>query len=167
MKENGSDLEKDNLFDSVYLPRMFVGAHISHYYGDTVRRLFLMLAVVLLIIAPILGDASVLLFVLDVVGAFILIALSALTSPRNKIVMVANSAASFIGAIIFELLALAAYRAEAILPMLGLQAIALALIFTLYLSLKTVRAMEMGIIGKRDLPGEFMEEKYTDAKEQR
>jgi hypothetical protein len=167
MKNNGSDLDQDNLYDSVYLPRMFVGANISHYYGDSVRRFFLVLAVVLLVIAPIFGDASVLLFLLAIMGAFILITLSALTSPRNKLVMVANSAASFTGAVVFELLALAAYRAEAILPMLGLQAVVLAFIFTLYLSLKTVRAMEMGLIGKRDLPGEFMEEKYSDAKEQR
>ncbi len=165
--DQGSDLGKENLWDEAYLPRLFVGGHISHYYGDTVRRIFLGTAVILFASAPFFPDSAVVLIPLLLVGAVTLITLSALTNPKNKLIMVANAIASLVGVVLFELLAIAAYRAEVGLAMVAFQALTIAFIFALYLSLKTVRAMELHQIGKRDLPGEFLEEKYEEARGER
>ena len=38
-----------------YLPRIDFGTHITHYYGDYVRKLFVSVAAVLMIFAPFFG----------------------------------------------------------------------------------------------------------------
>ena len=162
--EQDSDVQREALEGDTYLPRRYLHGPIAHYYGDLVRRIFLGIAVVLLIAAPFLGDAAFTLLPFEIIGALVLIILSALTNPKNKTIMIANAGASVVGAIVFELTAFAAYRAELPGTMLGFQAFAVAFIFALYFSLKTIRAMELGQIGQRDLPGEFMEEKYRDAR---
>ncbi len=159
---NGSDLQKDNVFDNAYFPR--VGGYIAHYYGDFIRRIFLGVAIILILSAPFLADIALILTLLQIIGAVVLIFLSAVTNPKNKTIMIANVAASLVGIVAFEMFALAAYRSEVIMAMIGFQIFALAFIYSFYLSLKTLRAMELGQIGKRDLPGEFMEEKYDEVK---
>jgi hypothetical protein len=69
--------------------------------------------------------------------------------------------------VLFEIVALAAFKFDATLLFVGSEAMALILASALYMSLKTVRAMQLHQIGKRDLPGEFMVEKFKDAREQR
>lgn len=157
-----NDFDEDNLGDGTYLPRMLRG-HIAHYYGDFVRRIFLGVAIILLLSAPFLADSSLVLVPLQIIGAVVLILLSALTNPKNKTIMLADVAASLVGIVVLEIFALAAYRAGAIVAMIGLQVLALAFIYAFYLSLKTLRAMELGQIGKRDIPGEFLEQKRHEA----
>lgn len=161
---SGNDFDKDNLRDGTYLPRMLKG-HIAHYYGDFVRRIFLGVAIILLFLTPFLADTAFILIPLQIIGAVILILLSALTNPKNKTIMVANVAAALIGIVVFEMFALAAYRGGAIMLMIGFQILALSFIYAFYLSLKTLRAMELGQIGKRDIPGEFLEEKHREARD--
>ncbi len=150
------------LSDGTYLPRMLKG-HIAHYYGDFVRRIFLGVSIILLLSAPFLADAAPALIPFQILGAVGLVLLSALTNPKNKTIMIANVAASLVGIVALEICALAAYRGEAILAMIAFQILALAFIYAFYLSLKTLRAMELGQIGKRDIPGEFLEEKRREA----
>lgn len=161
---NGNDLDKNNLTDDMYLPRMFRG-HIAHYYGDFVRRIFLGVAIILLLSTPFLADTAVILIPIQIIGAVVLILLSALTNPKNKTIMIADVAASLIGIVALEILALAAYRGGAVMVMIGFQILALAFIYAFYLSVKTLRAMELGQIGKRDIPGEFLEEKHRQARD--
>ena len=162
---NGSDLERDNLQDEMYLPRLYIGRHISHYYGDHVRRIFVGVALILLVSAPFFAGSAFVLLPIQIACALFLITLSALTNPKNKMIMLANAVASFLGVIAFEMVAFAAYTAGSPIAMLGFQAIAIAFISSFYLSLKTVRAMELGQIGKRDLPGEFLAEKHRHTKD--
>ncbi len=161
---NGNDLDKNNLGDGTYLPRILRG-HIAHYYGDFVRRIFLGVAIILLLSAPFLADTAFVLVPLQIIGAVVLILLSALTNPKNKTIMVADVVASLVGIVVLEMFALAAYRGGAVMAMIGFQILALAFIYAFYLSLKTLRSMELGQIGKRDLPGEFLEEKHREARD--
>ncbi len=157
----GNDMD-NGLSDGTYLPRMLKG-HIAHYYGDFVRRIFLGVAIVLLLSAPFLADTALALVPFVIIGAVALILLSALTNPKNKTIMIADAVASLVGIVALEMTALAAYRGGAILAMIGFEILALAFVYALYLSLKTLRAMELGQIGKRDVPGEFLEEKRRQA----
>lgn len=162
---NGSDLQPDNIFDDTYFPRF--GGHLAHYYGDHVRKMFLGVAVVLLISAPFLSGILETLAPLHILIAPILIAFSALTTPRSQFIMVGNVAVAALGAIVFELITVSVYRQEYVWSAIAYEAIALTFVFALYFSLKTLRTMRLGLIGKRDLPGEFMEEKYEEVKKDR
>ena len=159
---NGSDLHKDNVFDDTYFPR--IGGYIAHYYGDHIRKMFLGVAVALLVSAPFLSGVLEPLSPFHILIAPLLIGLSALTNPRNQLVMTVNVGVAVVGSIPFELIAFTLYRQGYVWSAICYEAIALTLVFALYFSLKTLRAMRLGIIGKRDLPGEFMEEKYEEAK---
>jgi peptidoglycan/LPS O-acetylase OafA/YrhL len=167
MNTEGSDMDKDNLMDDAYLPRIFVGGTISHYYGDYIRRVFVAIALVLLVSAPFIASDAPVLFIIATLTAFILIGLSAFTNPKSKSIMIANAAVAAVGIVLFEIVALAAFKFDATLLFVGSEAMALILASALYMSLKTVRAMQLHQIGKRDLPGEFMVEKFKDAREQR
>ncbi len=158
-----NDFGLDNADSGTYLPRMLKG-NIAHYYGDYVRRIFLGIAIILLLSAPFLLEIALALVAIQITGAIALILLSALTNPKNKTIMIADVIASLIGIVALEIFVLAAYRGGAILAMIAFQLVALAFIYAFYLSLKTLRAMELGQIGKRDIPGEFLEEKYEEAK---
>jgi hypothetical protein len=160
---HGDDLDRNNLGDGTYLPRLLTG-NIAHYYGDYVRRIFLGIALILLLSIPFVADTAFVLLPIQIIGAIILILLSALTNPKNKIIMIADVAASVLGIIALELFALAAYRGGAVMAMIGFQTLAVAFMYALYLSLKTLRAMELHQIGVRDLPGEFMQQKHEEAR---
>lgn len=138
---------------------------IAHYYGDFVRRIFLGVAIILLLSAPFFADTSFVIVPLLIIGAVVLILLSALTNPKNKTIMIADVVASLVGIVVLEMFALAAYRGGAVMAMIGFQMLALAFIYAFYLSLKTLRAMELKQIGKRDLPGEFLEERHREARD--
>lgn len=163
--QHGADLEKDNVSDESYLPRLYTGAHLSHYYGDDVRRMFMGIAVALLVSAPFLDGVLESLAPLHMIVAPVLIVLSALMSPKNKLVMMGGAAAAFVGALMFELIAFSLYRQGYTRATIGYELLALALVFSLYYTLKTVRAMQLGQIGRRDVPGEFLEIKHRETKD--
>ncbi len=146
-----------------YLPRVEFGTHITHYYGDYVRKSFVAVAAILVIFLPLLGRGAIVLLPVQIIGVIVLIVLAALTSPKNKRIMMGNAAASVLGIIVFEVVAIAAFLRTDMWQFYAFEALALVFLSSLYFSLKTIRAMEMGIVGKRDLPGEFMQEKYHDA----
>lgn len=159
---NGSDLERDNLLDTTYFPR--IGGRIAHYYGDHTRKMFLAVAVGFLISAPFLTGVLSTIAPLQILFSPLLIGLSALTNPRNQLIMIGNAALAGVGIVVFELISIALFRQDYVWASIAYAIVALIYVFALYFSLKTLRAMRLGIIGKRDLPGEFMEEKYEEAK---
>ena len=71
--EQDSDVQREALEGDTYLPRRYLHGPIAHYYGDLVRRIFLGIAVVLLIAAPFLGDAAFTLLPFEIIGALVLI----------------------------------------------------------------------------------------------
>lgn len=128
-----------------YYPRW---RDIPHYYGDAVRMLLLGTTVLVLVGAPFYADdlTSELPFI--VAGAVVFVALAALTNPRNKMVMRLNAAAAGAGAVLFELWALGGYGTSDALAFVLRQLPAVLLFFAFYFSLKTLRAMIMGMVGE-------------------
>ncbi len=149
--------------DLIYIPRLRLGPRVAHYYGDHVRKLFIGAAAVSLILAPFFSNYLPFTLPFEILGAIVLIVLAALTNPKNELVMLANAAAAAIGVVANETIALFAYLNGEILIFSAREALAFIFVFALYFSLKTVRAMQLGQIGKREPPGEFYED-YMEEK---
>ncbi len=148
----GSDLE-------LYMPSMLrLNPRIPHYYGDAVRKCFLLIACGLIFLAPVSGGYLPGLLPFTIAGAVILVCLAALTNPKKQWVMVANSLVAAAGLIFSEMIALLAYASDEVVLFLAHQFMALVFLFALYFSMKTVRAMMLGTIGRRGRPSEVMDQ---------
>lgn len=136
-------------------PFKFMGTDIPHYYGDYVRQIFVVTGAAMLLLAPLLINRAPALLPFQVGGAIVLVVLAALTNPKKMWVLLANSIAAGIGIIVFESLAIAAYAANSWFVFIALEIVTIAFLFALYFSLKTVRTMMLGLVGKRPTFGEF------------
>ena len=133
--------------DSKYGSYFFGQESLAHYYGNTVRQLFLAATTVMLLGAPFYVDVFRVQMPFIVLGAIVLVMLAALTSPQSRSVMMANAVAAGAGATLYEFWALAGFDTSLFQSFLR-QLPALILILAFYFSLKTYRAMFTGIIGK-------------------
>lgn len=115
----------------------------QHYYGDTVRRLFIFAAVVMLVGLPFFADRLSAPLVL-VLFAILLVALFAgLTNPRQQWVAVLNIGISLIVLIVFEYYAIMFYAEGGSFQLLFwiVQVLAVSFLFALYFSVKMLRGM--------------------------
>ena len=115
---------------------------VRHYYGDTVRSLFLVAG--LLLLAEFLFDRDFLQFnfTIGILGVLILTFLAGYTSPESKIVVFWNVLFSSVAFFFSEYLALADYsQKETILRVVFLlrQGVAILFLLALYFSVKTWR----------------------------
>lgn len=78
---------------------------MSHYYGDTVRKLFLITSIVTFITVPLFAHLLSYSPLIPIVVAVIFGFLAALISPAQKIVIIASLVVAAIAAIGFEYLA--------------------------------------------------------------
>ncbi|MEK7601791.1 MAG: hypothetical protein AAB480_04640 [Patescibacteria group bacterium] len=121
---------------------------IPHYYGDAVRMLFLVAAVVMLGGAPFYADMLKQQLPFLIAGAAVMVMLAATTSPWSVMVMRLNAVVSGVGAVVFEYWALMNYQTGTPVEFALRQAIALMCMFAFYFALKTLRSMLMGTVGK-------------------
>ncbi len=141
-----------------YYPYLFPyrnKATIPHYYGDYVRVIFIMVGTFILVLAPFVSERAPQLLPAAIVGAVILVLLAGLTSPKKEWVLTLDAIVAGLGVVAFEFLALAAYNAEAWISFIMLQTIVISFLIAFYFSVKTVRAMLTGQIGKKPTFGEF------------
>ena len=138
-------------------PFKFMGPSIPHYYGDHVRQIFIVTGAAMLIMAPFLINRAPALLPFEIGGAIVLVVLAALTNPKKLWVLMTDSLAAGVGIIVFESLAIAAYASGNWFAFMALEVVTLAFLFALYFSLKTVRSMVLGQVGKRGTFGEFNE----------
>ncbi len=141
-----------------FLPSLRIGPAIPHYYGDYVRQIFMIAGAAMLVLAPFLINRAPELLPFEIGGAIALVCLAALTSPRKQWVMMADGAVAGIGVVVFESLALAAYASENWLAFVALEAVTIAFLFALYFSIKTLRSMMFGKVGRTDRIGDFVDE---------
>ncbi|MFZ2887254.1 MAG: hypothetical protein WA021_05540, partial [Minisyncoccia bacterium] len=111
---------------------------------------------VMLVFAPFLASTMPMILPFEIGGALIIAILGALTNPKNQLSMLGNAVAAGIGVVIYELLALSLYADGHMLAFLERELLAVAFLFALYFSLKTLRNMMFDKIGKRDTFGEFI-----------
>lgn len=124
------------------IPRSFEEPwrQIPHYYGDIIRQIFVVVAVLMLVGAPFYGDELRKELPFELLGGITLVALAALTNPQSKSIMVFNSIAAAIGFFLYEFWALYGYDTSTWFVFLLRQLIAILFMAAFYFSMKTVRA---------------------------
>jgi len=128
----------------------FGSRNILHYYGDYARRLFVITALVFVVVVPFSGD--LLPFgeqgsVLQIAIAIGLVVLAGFTNPRSIFSIVLDFAAAGIGAFLLEAAAISFYHTDSWFLFFAREIAAIMLLFALYFSVKTLRAMLVGSIG--------------------
>ncbi|HTR18666.1 MAG TPA: hypothetical protein VMH91_01635 [Candidatus Paceibacterota bacterium] len=126
---------------------------LRHYYGDVVRILFVILALMIAISTPFGGDVPFGLAV-GVPTVLVLIILAGLTNPRGKLILMADAAVSIIGVILGEWFAIETFTQQAYISFAVLELICVLFLISLYFSMKTVRAMESHMVGRAEPPDE-------------
>lgn len=145
--------------ENPYFPDLRPGPSIPHYYGDYVRQIFMLCGAVMLVFSPFLVRDNIAILPFEIGGALIIVILGALTNPVKQISMLANAIAAGVGVVTYELLALNAFYAGGLIAFTEREAIAIAFLFALYFSLKTLRNMVFHQIGKKESRfGDFQEE---------
>lgn len=138
------------------LPSYFLRLrNIPHYYGDHIRALFLATAVLSVVVIPVYGDLIPFGTLVQIYCATLLVLLGGLTNPHSTMVMWYDAAVSGIGVILLESAAINWYSASSLELFAAREAAALALMFAFYFSVKTLRAMSQGKLGKVARPWEF------------
>ncbi len=128
---------------------------IPHYYGDGVRALFIIIASLMALAIPILGDVMPLGTAIQVSTIVALVILAGLTDPHSRKVFWFASALSVFGIIATESAAITYFRADGLSMFIVRELAVLFLILALYFSIKTLRAMYQGKIGHSIDLGEF------------
>lgn len=130
---------------------------VPHYYGDVIRQLFVAGAVVMLVAAPFYTEDLRMQFPLILLGAIVFVGLAALTNPHNKGVIIADAIAAGVAVFLYETWAFFDYTSSTWFEFGLREIIALNFMAAFYFSLKTLRAMLLRQIGKREVVGEFDE----------
>lgn len=134
----------------VYMTELFKAttatSHIPHYFGDIVRRLFIVNGVIVLIALPVFKHFLPISSLASTSAIVFLIIFAAMTNPLLPWVNKTNVAISVIGLLIFENLAIVSYGIVAFEQSLVYQVLSAIFFFSLYFSVKTFRAMAIGQI---------------------
>ena len=128
---------------------------IPHYYGNVVRILFIVVAVVSAFTIPVWGDLLPIGTFTQVVGIVILVLLAGLTNPHGTTVLWADTVISGLGVILLENAAIAYYSIDMVVIFIVRELLVLLLLLSLYYSLKTVRAIAQHKLGHTAEVGEF------------
>ena len=114
---------------------------VRHYYGDTVRVLFVSSAVLLVIAAT--TDADLPLSMIGAVAwAVVLVVAAGITNPEQGWIHFANEAIAIVGTLVFATSAIGHWRAGAGIfdsTYLFVEIIALLSLLSLYFTTKTIR----------------------------
>lgn len=128
---------------------------IPHYYGDHIRALFMATAVLSVVVIPIYGSLLPFSTLTQIICATLLVLLAGLTNPHSKITMWYTALVSGIGTILLESAAINFFATDSLELFLARELAALMLMFAFYFSVKTLRAMSFGKLGKAARPWEF------------
>ena len=157
MSEDGGASDNDSQGES-YTGDLHLGPSVPHYYGDYVRQIFVALGAGLLVLAPFFMKTMPFFLPIIIVGTVVIVCLAAITNPHNQLVHIANSIAAGLGVVIFEVLSLISFGEENMILFAILEAFSIGFLIALYFSMKTLRAMILHQVGKREMVGEFLEE---------
>ena len=114
-----------------------------HYYGDAVRFLFMLAAIIMLVTLPFLSGKLPVPIYVSILVILLIGILAGITNPLQKWISVLNAVIAVGASSIFEYYAvksLVAYQVTT-LYFITNQALAFVFLFALYYSIKTLRAM--------------------------
>ena len=135
-----------------------IWSRVPHYYGDVVRQLMLGSAALMLFAAPFYADSLHAELPFEVFGTLILVSLAAFTNPWNKHVITAAAIANGVGMTIYQTWALYGYGVTGPVVFALREMLAILFMFAFYFSIKTLRAMILHQVGKRDSISDFDED---------
>lgn len=131
------------------------GQNIPHYYGDTVRMMFVISAVIYALSMALIGNLLPVDIYTGIILVLILVFLAGVTSPHNRWLMFINATIAAIGVYLVQSAAITFFSTDSLLLFLVRQLVAILLLFGFYYSVKSFRSMATGKIGKKADPREF------------
>ncbi len=155
------DVEKDPGVEAQE-PWFYRVTRVSHYYGDTTRQIFLVAAALILLGAPFYADDLQVQLPFVVVCTVALVAFAAFTSPRSRLMILADAVLCVAGLIFFELWALSAWNRVSATTFFLREIIAFLFLFGLYFSGKSWRAVLLGEVGEPKRYATFPNESEVD-----
>jgi hypothetical protein len=129
--------------------------NIPHYYGDTIRNLFISAGIIYAVAMPLWGN---LLPVDTFTGIFmilILVFLAGITNPRSTTLMFVNVFVAGAGVFYLQWAAITFYETQSPILFFLREAVVILLLFAFYHSVKSSRNMMLGKVGAKPTPGEF------------
>ena len=114
---------------------------IPHYHGDIVRQLLLSAGALIIVAVPMLSTISIFTTPFELAGAVLLVVCAGMTSASRAWPLVLDAMVSAVGLVVYEPLALLAYRSGDLLLFVVYEALSLLFLFALYFSIKTIRSM--------------------------
>lgn len=112
-----------------------------HYYGDLIRKLFMVGAAVMVVGLPFVGSYISMPTFVSVLAILVLGILAGLTNPRHVWVTVVNTIISVIAFVLFEIYAIKFYYANQAYFFVVNQGLSLLFLAATYYSTKTWRGM--------------------------
>ena len=108
---------------------------IPHYYGDYVRRLFLVAGIIMLLALPFLYSNISIPILLSTFAILAITFLAGFTNPKQKKVAYFNAGASVVGFIVFEYYSVVAYSESGAISLFLFinQVLAMIFFFAMYL----------------------------------
>lgn len=116
---------------------------IDHYYGDIVRMLFLVSAMIMLIGLPVVSNYIAIPAIISVVGILVLGLAAGLTNPKQTWDAAINVAVAIVGFVVFESYAVSLYQKLGMDNKFFIANLILGFIFlfAVYFSVKTLRGL--------------------------
>lgn len=115
----------------------------QHYYGDLVRKLFMLSAIFMIVALPFMTAYIEVPIYISILAALFISIFAGITNPLQRWVAFLNLIIAFLGAFIFELAAIDGYTTYSVTHRAFWvnQIEAIIFMFALYYTTKTVRGM--------------------------
>ena len=113
----------------------------AHYYGDVVRQLFLASGILILLTMPIYKQILPIDFIVITFFVVVLALAAGVTTPSQKWIIVVDTIISMIFLLTFQYFSFTYYAYDSFIIFLIRQLIAIIFLFSLYYSVKTLRAI--------------------------
>lgn len=110
-----------------------------HYYGDDVRTIFLIEAIIIIVMTPFFKNQIPLPSYFSVFGVLVLSMLAGLTSPKARPIIFLNFIVSLVSLLVFGYELLSSYSGEMSIYFIGNFVLSIASVFAVYYSSKTLR----------------------------
>ena len=129
--------------------------NIRHYYGDSVRNMFVASAIIYAVALPLFGSLLPFDVYTGIGLILVLVFLAGITNPHSRALMFVNVAVAGIGVYLMQTAAISFFGEQSSILFFLRQIVAILLLIAFYHSVKTARNMMLGKIGDDPVPGEF------------
>lgn len=128
---------------------------VAHYHGDEVRVLFVATTILSFIVIPIWGNILPFGLLTQIGVGIALVFLAGITNPHSAFFIIVDALVAGAGVFLLEVAAITLYQADPFMLFLSRELAGVMLLLALYYSVRTLRAMVQGKVGKFAQPKEF------------